>query len=85
MRADNDCADSFGEASADNLRAEIFRLREDNADLRASALTWKGLYEAALATEGDAAVGSVTRGQGRLPAIPVEREHSPSRVAHVVL
>jgi hypothetical protein len=79
MRADNDCTGSFDETSGDNLLAEIYRLREDNADLRASALMWKELYEAATRTAGDSTFGSVTRGQGRRPPIP-----SPSRVAHVV-
>jgi len=97
MKADNDYTDSFGEDSADNLRAEVYRLREDNDDLRASALMWKELYEAAAGPASDSAVGSVTRGHGRRPAIPVEisvdvigndkqsrRETSPSRVARVV-
>jgi hypothetical protein len=98
MRADNDCADSFGETSSDNLLAEINRLREDNADLRASALMWKELYEAATGPSRESTVGSATRGQGRRPAIPVEisvnltgnddpsrRENSPSRVAQALL
>jgi hypothetical protein len=98
MKADNDCTDSFGETSADNLRAEIYRLREDNDDLRASALMWKELYEAATGPAGESVVGSVARDQRRRPAIPVEisvnmtgsdeqssREKSASKVGHVVL
>jgi hypothetical protein len=96
MKADNDCTDSFGETSAENLRAEIYRLREDNDDLRASALMWKELYEAAAGPASDSAVGSTTPGQGRRPAIPVDfsvnmngngeqsrTEKPPSRVGHV--
>jgi hypothetical protein len=34
--------------SGDDVLHELQRLREDNEDLRASALLWKKLYEAAL-------------------------------------
>ena len=94
MEADNNCADSFVDSS-DHLRIEIDRLREDNADLRASALMWKALYEAATAEASDNVAGTLARHPGRQP-LPVEisvnvtgdelsrREKSPSSVAHVV-
>jgi hypothetical protein len=69
MKADNNCTDSFVDSS-DHLPKEIHRLREDNADLRASALMWKALYEAAIAEAAEASdnmVGTLARHQGRHP------------------
>jgi len=66
MKADNKHTDSFVDSS-DHLRTEIHRLREDNADLRASALMWKALYEAAIAETGDNMMGTLARHQGRHP------------------
>lgn len=40
--------DQGSESEAADLRAAITALKEDNEDLRASALRWIGLYEAAL-------------------------------------
>jgi len=76
MKTDNNCADSFLDSS-DHLPTEIHRLREDNADLRASALMWKALYEAAIAEASDNIVGTLARHQGRA-------KKSPSSVAHVI-
>ena len=72
MEADNDCADSVVKASAADLHAEIDRLREDNADLRASALRWKELYEAVIAGTRDSAGHGVMRrpGRRRAPLLP---------------
>ena len=39
-------------ATGDDLSAEIHRLREANEDLRASALWWLRLYEAAVRRRG---------------------------------
>lgn len=72
MTADNNNADSIVEASADDLRTEIDRLHEDNADLRASALRWKGLYEAVIAETRDSGADGVTRRPARRRAVPVE-------------
>lgn len=49
--------DNLSNASAmatDDLRAEVARLRDVNDDLRASALWWKQLYEAAMMRGRDA-------------------------------
>ena len=70
MKAENDHTDFLMQASADELRVEITRLREDNADLRASALRWQGLYEAAISGgERDIPIG--TGRQSRRLAAPV--------------
>jgi hypothetical protein len=66
MKADNKRTDSFVDSS-DHLHTEIHRLREDNADLRASALMWKALYEAAIAEASDNMVETLARPQGRHP------------------
>jgi len=61
--------DNLSNASAmstdDDLWAEVARLREVNDDLRASALWWKQLYEAAMARGHDADT-SVLPGDVRL-------------------
>ena len=72
MKAGNYYGESRVESSADELRAQIHRLREDNADLRASALRWQELYEAALAETTDNRPGSPTRRQSRHPGTPVQ-------------
>jgi len=72
MRADSLCADFISQDSDDDPHAEIDRLRADNSDLRASALRWKELYEAAVAGTKDISAGAVARHAGRRSAIPVE-------------
>jgi hypothetical protein len=67
MKAHNDHTDFLIQASADELRAEVAELREDNADLRASALRWQALYEAAVAA-GEHDIPISTGRQGRRPA-----------------
>jgi len=46
--ADNDGAEQRPETTIDAVRNEIGRLRDENTDLRASALLWFRLYEAAI-------------------------------------
>lgn len=81
MKAGNYDGEHRVESSADELRAEIRRLREDNADLRASALRWEELYEAALAKTTDQRPGSRTRRRaGHSADVSVRRRHH----AHIV-
>lgn len=52
----------------DDLRAELNRLQADNADLRASALLWKRLYEGAVNAGLDGAATSLASMEARTPA-----------------
>ena len=45
---DNDGSEHPPENAIDAVRNEISRLRDENTDLRASALLWFRLYEAAI-------------------------------------
>ena len=53
MTANADTSDRFARGTADDLCKELDRLREENADLRASALLWKRLYERAVTVDGE--------------------------------
>lgn len=55
----------------EELQEDVERLRQENADLRASALLWKRLYEQALPGDARADRGSVDHG-------PVERSRGTS-------
>jgi hypothetical protein len=48
MPRDDDGTELRDEATIDALRDEIDRLQDETADLRASALWWSRLYEAAI-------------------------------------
>lgn len=49
-------------ATVEELRADVERLWQENADLRASALLWKRLYEQALPDDTRAELESIDQG-----------------------
>lgn len=69
----------------DDLRAELDRLQADNADLRASALLWKRLYEGAVSAALDAAAASLTPMDRHTPAWVDEMAAQGARVTATVV
>ena len=63
MKTDSENRDFPVAAAPDDLRREIERLREENADLRASALWWKQLYERVMTRSRGSGIASLTGGQ----------------------
>ena len=69
----------------DDLRAELDRLLADNADLRASALLWKRLYEGAVNAALDGAAASLTPMDRHTPAWVDDMAAHGARVTATVI
>jgi hypothetical protein len=80
MTANAETPDRFARGTVDDLCKELDRLREDNADLRASALLWRRLYERALTVAGEAG-SSVLPGAAERPE-PLRVDVSLAHGAH---